>query len=321
MVDSFIRFIKPPGAAAAGYDADPRNPGAIWRMQIPAGDRRDVGLVASATTIDSLGVSSNNPNVIRNEDIRTRMAGGMKIISLTGRTLGTTMLEAGLAPSPFSVGGRTLPPIGNTVAGAQFINVSLQVQVTRSDGSMPGDGNYSGVPAEGQIDATACWAACFTWWLKALPDRPQLSQMTLLGQAAGIWGAGGTMSLSAIKSLYERQNAKISCDIVAPSAFNQYIVPSKFPQIVGFQAGPIGGHVNVIHAIDSASSTVTAMEPWFPDPSADPNYSFSVAAGLPLFSRKSDGAPFRFTGQHVKRPLSYYTSRPLNGNLLICRPW
>ena len=319
MVDSLVQFVRPPGAPMAGYDSDQRTPGAIWRMQIPVGDSRDVGLVGPAGTVASLGVESNNPNVVKNEDIRTRMAGAVKIITLTGKEVGTTMLNVGLGPTPFSVGGRTFPEAGSSIAGADFIKVSLQVQVTRSDGSMPG--NDSGITPEGQVDATACWAACFAWWLKALPGRPQISQMTLLGRAANVWGADGTMSLQAIKTLYEGQNAKISCDIVAPSAFNQFIVATKFPQIIGFKAGPMGGHVNVIHAIDTGTNMVTAMEPWYPDPSTDPNYRFDRAGGLPVFSRKTDGAPFKFTGTHIKRPLSYYTSKPLGASLLICRPW
>ena len=59
--------------------------------------------------------------------------------------------------------------------------------------------------------------------------------------------------------------------------------------------------MNVVDAIDATTNTVTAMEPWYPDPSRDPNSTFATLGRQPPFSRKSDGAPFKFTGIHIER--------------------
>jgi hypothetical protein len=75
----------------------------------------------------------------------------------------------------------------------------------------------------------------------------------------------------------------------------------------------MGGHVNVIHHFDEKTGLVTAMEPWHLDPSKNTNYRFD---GL-TYSHKKTGAPFRFLGTHAKRPLSYYTSKPLGGLFVI----
>ncbi len=82
----------------------------------------------------------------------------------------------------------------------------------------------------------------------------------------------------------------------------------------------MSGHVNVIHGFDSTKGEVDAMEPWFPDPSKDANFELIRAAGAPVYQNKSTGAPFVFTGTHVRRPLSYYTSRPLSGKFIVAIP-
>ena len=47
---------------------------------------------------------------------------------------------------------------------------------------------YSQMRAEGQIDDTACWAACLAWWLRVLPDRPTVEQSTIVNKlGVGLW--------------------------------------------------------------------------------------------------------------------------------------
>ena len=95
-----------------------------------------------------------------------------------------------------------------------------------------------------------------------------------------------------------------------------------FPLLIGFSSGPMSGHVNVIHGLDPAKGEVVAMEPWFPDPSKDPNFQMlSTGGGAPVFANKGTGAPFVFTGTHVRRPLSYYTSRAFStGQFVVAIP-
>jgi hypothetical protein len=315
MGDSSVYFAKPLNAGPVGYDADGRQPGSIWRMQIPVGETRDILLIGPTGTGASLGVTSNNDNVVKNGDIRMRAAGGQQVISLRGNAIGTTLLDVGLIPFQGDARFPAGPP-GRPVGG-QYINVGLQVQVTRADGSLPG--NDSGVRPEGQMDPTMCWAACLAWWLRALPDRAEISQSTLMVRGAKIWNSDGTMSLTNLRDFYERQNVRIRCDSVGSTAVNQYFVPSKLPFIIAFRTGVLGGHVNVIHAIDLTTSTVTAMEPWFPDPSSDLNYHFENE-GFPVFLKNTDRSLFVFRGAHLKRPISYYTTKPFGQGFLICYP-
>jgi hypothetical protein len=120
-------FCRPPGVPnrpGLGYDVDGKlAPDSIWRMQVPVGDSRDVALWGGR----DLWVKSNNPNVIPSETISTRMAGDLKLITLTGKSVGYTILDAGL--------------------GAD-IWLSLQIQVTQSDGTMPRD------PGDGKAQNT-----------------------------------------------------------------------------------------------------------------------------------------------------------------------
>jgi pimeloyl-ACP methyl ester carboxylesterase len=111
-------YCRPPGVPnrpGLGYDVDGKlAPDSIWRMQVPVGGSRDVALWGGR----DLWVKSNNPNVIPSETIVTRMEGDLKLITLTGKSVGYTILDAGLGAN---------------------IWVSLQVQVTLPDGGMPGD--------------------------------------------------------------------------------------------------------------------------------------------------------------------------------------
>ena len=121
-------FCRPPGVpnrAGLGYDVDGKlAPDSIWRMQIPVGDSRDVALWGGR----DLWVRSNNPIVVPTNSIRTRMVGDLKILTLEGRTAGTSMLQAGLGSALW---------------------VFLQVQVTLSDGTTPGTNKE---PAKIDID-------------------------------------------------------------------------------------------------------------------------------------------------------------------------
>jgi hypothetical protein len=335
IIDEFY-FVAPVGAAPAGYDWD--GTGAILRMRVPKGGSKEVALVGPADQLGNLIVSSSNPSIVKNEDIKTRVSGKQAIITLTGSIYGTTFLDVRRKSSgPPSLADRSLKAdseaakksdaleakrgIGAVAAraiAAAVPVISLQVQVTRKDGTMPRD--YSGIAAEGQLDATACWAACFAWWLKAAPGRTPKPQIDILKRASGLWGSDGTLSWSAVKRFYEGQNAKITCDTISAPDFDKFVVEENLPLILGHKSGPQGGgHVHVIHAINPATNEITAMEPWSPQP--DNSYTLERVQGQWVIVNKIDGSPFKFTGAHVKWPPSYYKMRELpTGGFLVCRP-
>ncbi len=85
-------FLKPQGRGSAGYDVDGKvAPGSVWRMQVPLGGTRDIALWGGA----GLTVWSNNPTVVPNNGFGEQPSGELRILTLSGKSLGTSMLEAG----------------------------------------------------------------------------------------------------------------------------------------------------------------------------------------------------------------------------------
>ena len=178
------------------------------------------------------------------------------------------------------------------------------------------------LPPEGQIDPTACWAACYAWWLRAAPEQWPMTQLNVLaaGSGSGIVTPNGTVDVNKFMTFLSGRHLGLRSSRIAPAEFKPLLAASRlptFPIIIAFASSIMGGHANVIHAYDEKTNTVSVMECWFPDPSADPNYTFSNAGGYPVYSRNSGGAPFKFTGAHQTRNLDYYSTRPLGGLLLI----
>ena len=85
-------FLRPPGQGGQGYDVDSKlAPGSVWRMQVPVSGTRAIALWGGA----GLWVRSNNPGVVPNNGFGERQSGDLRILTMTGRTLGTSMLEVG----------------------------------------------------------------------------------------------------------------------------------------------------------------------------------------------------------------------------------
>ncbi len=178
------------------------------------------------------------------------------------------------------------------------------------------------IPPEGQIDPTACWAACYSWWLKAAPEQWPMTQLNVLaaGSGSGIVTPAGMVDGNKFMTFLSGRHPGLRSSRIHPGELKPLLAASRlpnFPIIIGFRSSVVGGHVNVIHAFDEKTNAVSVMECWFPDPIGDPNYTFSNAGGFPIFSRNSDGAPFKFKGAHVTRNLDFYSTRPLGGLLLI----
>jgi hypothetical protein len=82
-------FLVPPGSSSAGYDVDGKiAPGSVWRMQVYRGAQREIALWGGA----GLLVRSNNTSVASFTD---RAQGELRLFTLSGKALGTSMLEVG----------------------------------------------------------------------------------------------------------------------------------------------------------------------------------------------------------------------------------
>jgi hypothetical protein len=172
---------------------------------------------------------------------------------------------------------------------------------------------FDGFAPEGQLDAFACWAASLAWYTKVSPDITTLSQQFIIGGSdPSTWAANGAISINGLMTL-SLPNVFLTRSRVSPVDLPGIVAAVKFPMLIGFRSGPMGGHVNVLHSFDSATGFVGVMEPWYPEPSGNKSYDFADG----VFFNKTTGAPFKFTGTMTRRPLNYYVTKPLDGQLVI----
>ena len=132
-------FQIPPGAGTTGYDVDGRlAPGSVWRVQVLVGGYRRIALWGGA----GLRVRSNNNDVVSNGDLREQSVQQFRVITISGKRLGTSMLEVGQ-------GGADAR---NESIG--FVWISLQVQVTGlTSGMLRAIMPNAGAVADGYADA------------------------------------------------------------------------------------------------------------------------------------------------------------------------
>lgn len=92
-------FEKPAGTLAAAYDIDNKlAPGSVWRMRVPVDGRAEIALYGG----DGLWVHSNNAGVVPEDKISERPSAGRRILSLFGRSVGTSMVDVGQNGSPWA---------------------------------------------------------------------------------------------------------------------------------------------------------------------------------------------------------------------------
>lgn len=174
--------------------------------------------------------------------------------------------------------------------------------------------DYRHTKPEGQLDETACWAACLAWWLRVLPDRPSVEQSVFINKlGVGLWNkVDGTIKPAGLEHLVTKNGYRMKTARIQPSQLKDYL--GYWPLILGFTASGGFGHMNVLCGYDSAFGTVDTMEPMYPDPIFDSDYQVTDtgAAGLSLFTNKSTGAPFVYTGA-VRTGLSFdsFASSPM----------
>ena len=309
MADSWITCARPPAAAAAGYDEDPKRPGVVWRMRLPTGTSRDIDILNLGPAL-AVELASNAPKVVENGKFNLRRSGDRWTATMGAKQIGTTLINAGFTPPNGHLPSWTGGPMPIRPDWGPIV---LQVQVTRADGSMPG--NDIGVTPEGQMDSNACWAASLAWWTRAVPTVLTRTQTDLIVAGAKKVNFDGTLSSQVILS-FLASNSALRAELIKPDRLIPYLAAGRLPMIIGFASGPLGGHVNVIHKYEADKGTVTVMEPWFPDPVGNADYTMESDGPLPVFRNKKTDAIFKFTGKHLVRPVNYYTNRPLNGMLV-----
>lgn len=176
-------------------------------------------------------------------------------------------------------------------------------------------GGFILAPPEGQLDTTACWAASLAWMTRSNPNVPTKAQLDLLAAGSGVTNADGTITQNGLMTV-SLSGVNLRRQLVSADKLEEMIRAHQFPMFVGFRGSPVGGHVNVLHGFAEEKGELFVMEPWYPDPSINPNYTAENFNGTLVYLRNGTGDPFKFLGAHVRRPLSYYLSRPLDGKFI-----
>jgi hypothetical protein len=126
--------------------------------------------------------------------------------------------------------------------------------------------DYTKINPVGQLDKSACWAACLSWWLEAVGGgRPLLSQNDLIEEFDKHCGADGSMPIGFLRDVVARDSRfKISTAFYTASHFISRGFPiSDTPVIIIYKPPVIEKiHFNVI--FDKIGNTVNCMEPYHP---------------------------------------------------------
>ena len=160
-------------------------------------------------------------------------------------------------------------------------------------------------------DASACWAACLSWWLGVLEDRLPLTYNHFLMMFHKMWLPDGSISIPGLQHGLRTNNSyfRMRTEVIRPGLLSSYF--GRWPLVVGFRAPGGFGHMNVLYACDQ-SEMVSAMEPWSPDPGDQ----FDVQNGV-MYLTNPD---FEFRGAYVKRRLAYYQNPISSGVLFVGYP-
>jgi len=163
----------------------------------------------------------------------------------------------------------------------------------------------------GQNDETSCWAACLSWWLRALAGgRPFLSQNDLITRFDSMTEEDGTISPDSFIKIaatneFQMQSASFSFDQVQEIKNTGLLPITDSPNIIVFSkfsldmssggsGGQFGLHMNVVfdQRGPDGAKIVTAMEPAFPSPGRDGHR----------------------TGKYIKPSISHF----LSSSIILC---
>lgn len=125
--------------------------------------------------------------------------------------------------------------------------------------------NYLHIPAVGQLDAMACWAACLKWWFRATKSINK-SQRKLIDKYNYLTDEWGAMQPSEIEQIIVDNNMYIEVHDNAQD-FTAEVVAQRLsygPLYVAYtETSSQTKHVNVIYNITGTGSNarVSVMEP------------------------------------------------------------
>lgn len=126
---------------------------------------------------------------------------------------------------------------------------------------------YSHIPAVGQLDSMACWAACLKWYLKATRSVTK-SQRSIIDKYIGLTDSWGAMQPDEIVQIIVDNDMYIEVHDRA-SDFTAQVVAQRLtysPLYVAYtESSTQTRHVNIIYSlVDSGSNPrVKVMEPQF----------------------------------------------------------
>ena len=130
--------------------------------------------------------------------------------------------------------------------------------------------NYATIPPVGQFDDMACWAACLTWWLRAVRGgRPSWSQTQVLAEYTRHCDDDGSFPPDAIRRVWTADTRlRVSAGTFNSQSYWGSGLPMGDPPVmIGFVHPSAGTHMNVL--FNQRGRTVQAMEPFHPYPGRD----------------------------------------------------
>jgi hypothetical protein len=130
--------------------------------------------------------------------------------------------------------------------------------------------NYKSVPAIGQNDSMACWAACLAWWLKAVKDgRPSWTQNQVIVEYSKHTDEDGGFDPQKLIDVFKNDTRlKISAGVFKTSQYRGRGLPlGDKPVLIAYNHPKAGTHMNVLFG--QVQREVIAMEPYHPYPGKD----------------------------------------------------
>ncbi len=129
---------------------------------------------------------------------------------------------------------------------------------------------YRSITPIQQFDSTACWAASFAWWTRAMPSRTNVTQGQMLSRYSHLCNNDesspdyGTLSLHNLQTLFgqscwrmNRRNISIRGDTL--TRLQEYMENGPF--VLGYHQLSVGNHVVVAFETHGSPDRISVMDP------------------------------------------------------------
>jgi hypothetical protein len=122
-------------------------------------------------------------------------------------------------------------------------------------------------PYVSQDENYLCWAAALESWLRAVPHRPNMSQIDLLDEAtqAGVVGSNGSLYKQGLVWISNKFHMTMKVFGKQKTLTSDYLVGKlKKKGYIYFVWNPLGqvAHTQVVWGVDSNTDVVAYMDPW-----------------------------------------------------------